>query len=268
MYFTRHHGLGNMFIIGMDDQIPDDAPDLARQLCEAKTGIGADGLIIGTPADIPSGGPSSFAVFNRDGSRAELSGNGLCCFGQAVGRATGISDFEFTVATDVGHRHISVAGTPTDPVVSVTVEMGQPGPGPEMGDLRVDLEGISHGRIATVNIGNPHLLVEVSDPASLDLAALGPALEAQFTPNGCNVHLVELLAPSRVFLRSWERGVGLTEACGTGACAAAYLARMWEDVGSMIEVVMPGGRAIVSVGETLLLSSSATFVDGHEIDRG
>ena len=210
MYFTRHHGLGNMFIIGMDDQIPDDAPDLARQLCEAKTGIGADGLIIGTPADIPSGGPSSFAVFNRAGSRAELSGNGLCCFGQAVGRATGISDFEFTVAT----------------------------------------------------------LVEVSDPASLDLAALGPALEAQFTPNGCNVHLVELLAPSRVFLRSWERGVGLTEACGTGACAAAYLARMWEDVGSMIEVVMPGGRAIVSVGETLLLSSSATFVDGHEIDRG
>ena len=268
MHLTRHHGLGNVFLIGMLDQIPGDAPGLARQLCDPTTGVSADGLIIGTPAAIPSEGPSSFAVFNRDGSRAELSGNGLCCFGQAVGRATGITDLEFTVATDVGHRHILVSGSPTDPEVSVIVDMGYPGPGPEVDDLIIDLGGIPHGRVATVNIGNPHLLVEVSDSASIDLAAVGPVLEAQFAPEGCNVHLVELLAPSRVLLRSWERGVGLTEACGTGACAAAYLAHAWENGGATVEVVMSGGRASVSVGDTLLLSSSATFVDDHEIDRG
>ena len=268
VHLTRHHGLGNVFLVALVDEVPENAREWARQVCDPVTGIGADGLIIGTPAALASEASPTFALFNRDGSRAEMSGNGLRCFGQAVARANGVTDLEFVVATDTGPRRVSVFGGPTDPEVSATVDLGPAGPGPELEGPPIDLGGPDHGRLATVDVGNPHLVVEVVDPEAVDLAVVGPALEARFTPEGCNVHLVAVVDRSSLFLRPWERGVGLTEACGTGACAAAYAAHSWGLVDPVVEVIMPGGRATVSVGDTLRLTGPATFIDEHEVDSG
>jgi len=268
VYLTRHHGLGNVFLVALVDKVPEDASEQARLLCDPMTGVGADGLVIGTPATLTSETSPTFILFNQDGSRAEMSGNGLRCFGQAVARASGVTHLELVVATDTGPHRVSVTGGPNDVEVLVTVDLGPARPGPDLEGLSIDLGGLDYGRLATVDVGNPHFLIEVVDPEAVDLAVVGPALEAQFAPAGCNIHLVAIIDRSSLFLRPWERGVGLTEACGTGACAAAYAAHSWGLVEPEVEVVMPGGRATVFVGETLRLTGTATFVDEHEVDGG
>lgn len=263
MHLTRHHGLGNDFLITFADEVPYGAPELARRLCHRTDGIGADGLVFGTPDDVHD---RSFTLFNSDGSRAELSGNGLRCFGQALLRESATDGIDLVVGTAAGPRRVVVDGSPADEEVLATVEMGSAGPGPSFDGLEVDLGGQEVRRMESADVGNPHLVVLVDDPDTVDLGRVGPVVEAAFAPVGCNVNLVSVQDRSEVRLRTWERGAGLTEACGTGACASAHVLRSWGLVDEVVAVHMPGGRAMVTVADPILLTGPAVHVDDHDVD--
>lgn len=242
------HGWGNDFLVALDVDQPDGALDphtvaaLAPTLCDRRRGVGADGLIHGTAGG--AGAEVTMALFNADGSRAEMSGNGIRCLAHAVLLASGVWADTVVIDTDVGRRALRLRGGAPDadvPVeVVVEVPMGTVNPGPAVGALA---DALGEHRHLTRDVGNPHLVVEVPDPEAVALAELGPRLEASF-PSGVNVEVITA-ADGVVDLAVWERGVGVTEACGTGACAAAHAARHWGLAGDAVRVRMPGGEALV-----------------------
>ncbi len=265
---TRHHGLGNDFLITFADDVPANGADLARRLCDRVDGIGADGLVFGTPMDGLRDATWRFTLFNSDGSSAEVSGNGLRCFGQALLRRqpAGTTGLDVVVETPAGDRRIMVAGSTSDLEVEAEVEMGTAERGPSIEGIRIDLGGVQVRAAHSIDFGNPHLVLHVDDPDEVDLAVSGPATESFFAPTGCNVHLVAVVDRSTVRMRTWERGAGLTTACGSGACAAAYVLHAGGLVDDVVEVRMPGGTATVTVGDTVRLAGTATFVDVHSVD--
>ena len=264
---THHHGLCNDFLVALVHEVPSDASDLARSLCDRNGGIGADGLVFGTPWAGSAAG-LTFTLVNSDGSPAEVSGNGLLCFGQAVARATGATDLDLIVDTPAGRRRVVVVGGPDDTEVTATVDMGAAGNGPDAHGLAVDLGGPTPGRHDTVDMGNPHLVIEVDDVDAVDLGVVGPTIEAFFEPEGCNVHLVQVLDQATIRLRPWERGAGLTKACGSGACAATHLVHSWGLVDERVEVRMAGGSAIVELGGTIRLTGPSVHIGDHEVGHG
>ena len=144
--------------------------------------------------------------------------------------------------------------------------MGRPGPGPHVPE---GLDEFFVSRHGTVDMGNPHLVILVADPSMVKLATEGAWLERQF-PHGINVEYVAVdRRRPRLDMRVWERGVGITEACGTGACAAAHLAHAWGLVGDEVHVSMPGGNARVRLepdGSVTLIGPSVFIADVH-LDR-
>ena len=265
---TRHHGLGNDFLITFADDVPANGADLARRLCDRVDGIGADGLVFGTPVDGLRDATWRFTLFNSDGSSAEVSGNGLRCFGQALLRRqpAGTTGLDVVVETPAGDRRIMVAGSTSDLEVEAEVEMGTAERGPSIEGIRIDLGGVQVRAAHSIDFGNPHLVLHVDDPDEVDLAVSGPATESFFAPTGCNVHLVAVVDRSTVRMRTWERGAGLTTACGSGACAAAHVLHAGGLVDDVVEVRMPGGTATVTVGDTVRLAGTATFVEVHSVD--
>jgi diaminopimelate epimerase len=251
MQLTKHHGLGNDFLVALEevDGTKHGDATLARTLCDRRRGIGADGLIIGTrpaPGQVgPDGRPVDVVMhlWNADGSRAEMSGNGIRCLGQAL--AAGRDDHEATylVATDGGLRELVVHDDGDHRMAQVHVTMGSVGPGPAV-PAPVS-ERLADARHGTADMGNPHLVVLVPDLGGVDLVGTGSWLEEQF-PAGVNVEFIApATAPDTIDLLVWERGAGVTEACGTGAVASAHLAHRWGLVGREVQVVMPGGTAEV-----------------------
>jgi len=263
------HGFGNQFLIAFTDEVPVDGPERARSLCDPVRGIRADGLVFGTPTNPGRSTRLTFTLFNSDGSRAEVSGNGLACFGHAILRTMPQGeDLDVVVDTAAGPRRIQIAGSATDGEVSATVEMGAATDGPDFSGLAVELGGPQAGRVASVDMGNPHLVIEVADPALVDLATVGPELESHFHPVGCNIHMVSVIDRSTLRLRTWERGAGLTEACGSGACAAAATAHAWGAVDDTVRAQMSGGETTVVVGDPMVLSVTSTFVGDNEVVDG
>ena len=262
---TKHHGLGNDFLIAIEPTA-ELGPEDAIRWCDRHIGIGADGLISAVPAGED---PSSWTMtlWNADGSRAELSGNGLRCLGQALllARDEGGPSRSFTIHTDAGPRPLEVFPDRTSDTDDVTVAMGQPASGPPAFDGWHQL-GVDVDQQAGVDVGNPHLVALVDRLDDIDLATIGPAVEAHYE-GGINVELIEIVDRSSIRLRVWERGVGLTEACGTGACAAAYAASTWGRVDDRVDVAMPGGSAVVTVdGDQISLTGPATFVAVVEVE--
>ncbi len=253
MHLSKHHGLGNDFLVVLDARhegaLAIDGV-LAARLCDRRRGIGADGLIHGAAPDADdavSGIDVVMHLFNSDGSRAEISGNGIRCLAQAVARERGESDTMVVAATDRGVRTLTVTPTDDPATCRVRVDMGMPRPGPPVPPL---VEDSLHGLHGTVDMGNPHLVVVVDDPAAIDLATEGAWIEAQF-PGGVNVEYIAVSDDrSTIELRVWERGAGITEACGSGACAAAHLTHGWGLTGAHVRVAMPGGTADVELDDT------------------
>jgi len=250
---TKHHGLGNDFLVALSCMNESLAPDekTARALCDRHCGVGADGLIYGLrDAD----GRTTMVLLNSDGSRAEISGNGIRCFAQAVLRAEGLIAGNLTVETDAGPRHLVATATDDADVMSVTAEMGAITEGPAV-PSGIDLAVID---AIGLGIGNPHLVLRVADLDSVDPAVVGPRIEA-LVPGGVNVHF---LVPEGggIRLTHWERGAGVTQACGSGASVAAEAARRWGLATDRVEVAMPGGNAIVHLGAVVTLTGPATFV--------
>jgi diaminopimelate epimerase len=197
-------------------------------------------------------------LWNADGGRAEISGNGIRCLGQAIIGHLGLdhsTDQRLWIETDAGTRQLTImartdsenaAGTETAAGVDmVRVGMGKALPGPDLSD-RWPQVGVEVLAQRGVDIGNPHLVAFVDQLGDADMAAIGPVVEADY-PSGLNVHLVEVTGPGSLNLRVWERGAGVTQACGSGACAAAWAANADGRVGPRVTVTMPGGSADVEL---------------------
>ena len=253
---TKHHGLGNDFLVLLDpDGVAGVGAGEARALCHRRRGVGADGLVVvGAGHD---GADVSMVLRNADGSRAEMSGNGIRCLGQAVARDRGADHLDLVVATDAGHRALTVAPGPDARTASVRVDMGP---------AKVDLEPPVDvpGRVALVDIGNPHLVLERDDLAAVDVRGDGPRLEA-LAPGGLNVEWYRRRSDDDLELVVWERGAGATEACGTGACAVAAADAGWSGRTGDVRVHMPGGSVEVGLGEALTLTGPAVLVATVEV---
>ncbi len=268
MQLTKHHGWGNDFLVTFMAEVPPGSSDLARQVCDRHRGIGADGLILGLPGTASDATAATFVLINADGSRAEVSGNGLRCFGQALALRdllTGPATFD--IGTAAGVRRISIEPTDDPTRVDAAVEMGEVTPLPEVeAATLVEALGdrgwtaLAADRWIRADIGNPHVVIGVPDPSTIDIAVVGRAIESVLGP--INVHLV---APGgdrgAVRMSIWERGAGLTQACGSGACVAAHTARRWGWTADEVSVSMPGGTATVRlVGDHATLIGPAHLI--------
>ena len=268
VHLTKHNGLGNDFLVTFVDEVPSNASKLAQDLCNRRTGVGADGLIFG----IDSGSTVVMRLFNSDGSPAEISGNGMRCFLQAVAMRRGVQTLELDVDTLAGVRAGNYEASSNPTIGEASVDMGSVtvGDAPDDDDFLAS-HGLSVSRWATGAVGNPHVVLEVQDPASFDLTDVGPKIEAHF-PNGVNVHLVALTEPDTLSLAVWERGAGITQACGSGATVSAQRFHEWGAVGETVTVAMPGGSAVVDVATaerpTAILSGPTEFVASVEVPRG
>jgi diaminopimelate epimerase len=255
---TKFHGLGNDFLVALAQQNPGLTPDpmVARALCARHTGVGADGLIYG----LTPGGEDAdvhMVLLNADGSEAEISGNGIRCLAQAVLREHGRNEGDVLVETVGGVRHLRTVKGEVDGELWTQVEMGEPGEGPPMTPEAIEFPS---ERRATVDIGNPHVVFLVPDPDAIDLSVHGPVLERSF-PAGINVHMVAPTSFEDLELRVWERGVGITNACGSGAVAATVAAHGWGVIGTHATVHMPGGDAVVEIdGARALLTGPSAFI--------
>jgi diaminopimelate epimerase len=240
---TKHEGAGNDFLVLVDlDRGIDFSPELARALCDRHRGVGADGFIRVAAGE--DGADLTMELRNADGSAAAVSGNGLRCLAQAAVEAGLVSPPEFAVRTAAGVRGVTYWNGSHRGRAIATVEMGPARLGADQPQPSADR------RVREVNVGNTHLvLLGPIDPANLDVAEVGPRVEAR-RAGGINIEFVSIgSSPNELVLRVWERGVGETRACGTGSCAAAAAARSWGLVGDRVVVRNPGGTLEVCLGQ-------------------
>ena len=245
MQATKHEGAGNDFLVVLD---PDDAITLSvaqvRLLADRHRGIGADGIIrVGPGRD---GCDLSMDLRNADGSPAEMSGNGIRCLAQAAVDAGLVSPPRFTVSTPGGPRTVEYTAGDEPGWAHARVDMGPVRLGPDQP------QEFDDRRVRTVDVGNPHLVLLGPDTAAVDVAELGPKLQAAFA-GGINVEWITVTGDEEGELldfRVFERGAGETLACGTGSVAAAAAARSWGVVAGAgaVRVRNPGGLLEVTLG--------------------
>jgi len=262
MRFTKMHGLGNdyLYIYG---EVPENAPELSRKLSDRHFGPGADGLIFISPSD---NADFKMRIFNADGSEAKMCGNGIRCVGKYVYEKGYIKKTKLAIETLSGIRHLDmkVSG---DRVTAVSVNMGKAVPG---GDMKIDTDG-EKITLTPVSVGNPHAVIFVDDISTAPLTALGPKIERhEAFPDGVNVEFVQVLKRNELRMRVWERGSGVTMACGTGACASAMAAaaKGYCDFGVPIFVHLDGGtlEILIDSDNTVTMTGPAETVYEGEIE--
>ena len=288
--FTKYHGIGNDFAVincwpgyAPEDLLSD--PDRAKALCCRHTGIGGDGLLLVLPPVVEkdNGGDVRMRVINSDGSEAEMCGNGLRCVAKYLhDKWPRFQQAErLWIDTGAGLLRCDLALGQDSQVSSVKVNMGRPRQEPEelgltregsMTDEPIDLEGAPPREATAVSMGNPHLIffVEDEDPRQLALS-LGPALEHHpLFANRTNVEFARFRQDG-LELWVWERGCGLTLACGTGACAtvAAAVITGRHPADTPLAVHLPGGTLTIEVPADLSkvwMEGPAAEVFSGEVD--
>jgi diaminopimelate epimerase len=259
---VKHHGFGNDFLVAFHLRGSDDEhAALARRVCDRRRGIGADGLLLGASDPDVS---AVMTLYNADGSRAEMSGNGIRCLAHALANRAGwqLPASAVRIRTDAGIRSVALEPTDDPDTLFATVAMG------EVTDTVAPPGWVALGvdaarPVAHLSVGNPHTVVAVDDLASVDLAALGavvPDVNLEIVTAGPDPHSVTM--------RVHERGAGITEACGTGACAAAVAASRWglaTPLDGKLVVHMDGGSASVGFDDgdgaaTVSLSGPTTYI--------
>lgn len=240
--FTKMHGLGNDFVV-VDARGTPFAPEpgQVRRIADRRRGVGCDQLIVVGPGG--EGEAAAMRVFNADGSQAEACGNGARCVGLLLMAEEGADGVRL--------------GTPSGPVEARPAGPGRVSvdlPPPRLGWREIPLAeerdtldlGLRCGPLAggvAVNVGNPHAVFFVDDASAVDLADAGPRIENDpLFPERTNVEVVAVEAPDRLRMRVWERGAGITEACGSGACAALVAASRLKRAGREATVVLDGGE--------------------------
>lgn len=260
MNLTKHHGFGNDFLVALEsrnERLGAPRPSWVREVCARRTGVGADGLILGLAPRNPTSAELRMELYNADGSTAEISGNGVRCLVQAFTREDEHRrERDVRVETDAGLRTVHVRPSADGACDLIAVDMGPVGDGPEVpaGVAEWDAR-----RVGTFTIGNPHLVLLVDDLARFDPSRDGPALASMFD-GGINVHAIAP-APDGIAIRHYERGAGVTSGCGSGASVAAAAAIEWGVAPEpSMTVHMPGGAATVTVGGTVRLEGPVVFV--------
>jgi len=272
---TKHNGLGNDFLVLdrrdlgalSDDQVAKiDWPNMARNSCDRKTGIGADGLLLLGRIDAKS---LTMRLYNSDGSLAEMSGNGIRCLAQAAHMADDLkTEAIYSVDTDAGERRVVVTPQANDSqTVDASVDMGPIGTLLEPTGWAT-LECDPMRPVMHISVGNPHSVVGVEDVAIVPLKELGekvPQINLEIIEPGPEVNAITM--------RVHERGAGITQACGTGACASAWAAVQWGLVpksASEVIVHMDGGDVKVRVNEpksgSVTLIGPAQFMSKHVVE--
>jgi diaminopimelate epimerase len=257
--FLKMHGLGNDFVIFDAREAPVEMTETrVRALADRRTGIGCDQLILLERSEIAD---VRMRIWNSDGGEVESCGNATRCVARLLGGPAWIE-------TAGGLLAASAKGE------SATVDMGEPRFGwdeiplayaMDTSELPVGWEDL--GEPFAVNVGNPHIVFFVEDPAAVELERLGPLIENDpLFPERINVNVAAIEAGS-IRLRVWERGAGLTQACGTGACATAVAAVSRDLVSSPVQVRLPGGTLSVAwaPGNTIAMSGPATHVFEGEV---
>jgi diaminopimelate epimerase len=232
--FTKMHGLGNDFVLidGRKEKL--DAVDLKKlsvEICDRHFGVGADGLLLVWASQKAH---YRMQVFNADGSEPEMCGNGIRCFASYLYEVDQLKEEVFSVET--------LAGTMLPAVIlengkgsAIEVDMGIP-----QDQGTVSLHGHNFRKIS---LGNPHAVALVEDLAKINLGDIGPGIENdKHFPNRTNVEFVKILNRHEIEVSVWERGVGETLACGSGACAAVAAANLSGKTNSRVSVHLPGGN--------------------------
>ena len=230
MKFTKMQGCGNdyVYVNGFEEKIDgDQKPQLVRRLSDRHFGIGGDGVIFINPSDVAD---CEMEMYNADGSRSEMCGNGIRCVAKYVYDKGLVNTTEFTIvsAGQLKYMKLTVENGVT---TRVRVNMGSPILEPAQipvtveGDAAIDtpIEVQGHEyRMTCVSMGNPHAVIFADHVAEMELEKIGPDFENHiYFPRRTNTEFVEVLDRSTVFMRVWERGTGETLACGTGCCATA-----------------------------------------------
>lgn len=229
--FTKMHGLGNNYIYvnQMKEQLPEEQlSEIATRVSSVYTGIGSDGMILICPSEVA---PVKMRIFNNDGSEGKNCGNGLRCVAKYVYEHQMVTDTTFQIETLSGLVEATVH-VQDGHVQLVTVDMGKPRfekeAMPMLGEpasttINEPLDfGTTTLNGTAVSMGNPHIVFYLEDIEQAPLESLGPIIEKHgMFPEGVNVEFVERVSETELHFRVWERGSGITQACGTGACAAA-----------------------------------------------
>ncbi len=251
--FWKLHGTGNDFVL-TEAHVQDDPawPDLARRVCDRHFGVGADGLIFVLPSEVAD---RRMRIFNPDGSEAEMCGNGIRCFVKYVldHHILEPADGVLTVETGAGILQARATLDAAGLVDTVRVSLGPPRLAPQdigalveavgpVLDLPLTAAGESL-RLNLVSMGNPHAVAFLdASPAAFDLERIGPAVERDpLFAHRTNFEVARVLDRDHVEMRVWERGAGITLACGTGAAAVVVAGRLHGLVGDSVEVRVPGG---------------------------
>jgi diaminopimelate epimerase len=262
MRFTKMHGIGNdyVYINGFAERVADPAA-LAPLVSDRHFGIGSDGIILILPSDRAD---VRMRMFNADGSEAEMCGNGVRCVAKYAFDHGLTANNPMTVETGRGVLSLAL-NISNGKVHHVTVNMGQPIL--NLPDIPVDREKLTLGTgenayrlllaqpndssnttanttidAAFVSMGNPHSVTYVQNVAQIDLQQLGPLVENHKAfPRRINAHFVQIISPEEVIMRTWERGSGITLACGTGACAVAVAGVLTGKTSRKLLAHLPGG---------------------------
>lgn len=274
--FTKMHGLGNCYIYvnGFENKLEEETlPELARKVSNPNTGVGSDGLILIIPSEIAA---VKMRIFNKDGSEAKNCGNGLRCVAKYAYENGLVDQKDFDIETLSGVVEASVH-VKEGSVSKVTINMGRPkwqrkdlpmkGGSPDdvlVGEkIEVNGESIS---MTGVSMGNPHGVFFVDNIEKAPVSVYGPILadDHPLFPEGLNVEFVEMLSRHEMQFRVWERGSGITQACGTGACAAVVAAVLngKAEKGEDVVVHLLGGDLAIcwNAEESVLMTGSAVTI--------
>ncbi len=261
--FTKMHGLGNDFIIidARNCKIELTQMQIVH-ICDRKRGVGCDQLIIIRNAKIANCG---MEIFNQDGSTSGACGNAARCVAHLMGIENGV--------IKVGKRLLKVKKVTTSND-SYSVDMGKatvktseiPTICSNPLDISFSNEPILKKGYA-VGIGNPHLVFFLQSSDNIDVEREGPKFEKhKFFPNGVNVSFAKVTDRNTIILNVWERGAGVTLACGSAACATSYIANLLGMVDEEVAVKLPGGNLFITVGDTVVMSGRAAFSFNGTID--
>lgn len=278
--FTKTHGTGNDYIYVDTARYPIANPgELSRRWSAQHTGIGSDGLVLIGGSDQAD---FSMRIFNADGSEAKMCGNASRCIGKYLFDKGLTRKTEVTLQTAAGIKtlklHVAADGKTVD---TVTVDMGIPA------ELPVDFDGqgirpmkeqfieVEGGRYAatTVSMGNPHIVIFMDDLTAIDLAKTGRDIESRLLYlGGINVEFAQVWEEGKIRMRVWERGSGITLACGTGACATAVAACLTGRAGRKSIIIMDGGSLQIDwdadTGHVLMTGEAVKVFEGEiEVEK-
>ncbi|MBQ7488388.1 MAG: diaminopimelate epimerase [Clostridia bacterium] len=279
MRFTKMEGLGNDYIyvnLFTETVRLEDAPALARRISDRHFGVGSDGLVLIAPSDRAD---VRMIMYNADGSRGQMCGNASRCIARYAYERGIVPRTSMTLETDSGIKRMTLK-VDNGSVREITVDMGEPVL--ERAAVPCTLEGpglvvpmVVDGRmfeVIPVGVGNPNVVVLLGESLdTFDLAHYGALFETHPAfPNKTNAEFINCLGPDRIRMRVWERGSGITMACGSGACAAAVASIHYYNVSPELTVSLDGGDLFIAVRDgRMYMTGPAEFVcDGEYPAQG